>query len=597
MNMKNIISCAAGALAVTAVSITATAQVNVNPTAPYDNTQVQPQIRLNLENDTDAVHFIRDNTDPFVVTKAYRLKHADPYELRPYLRDAVTANKISGAPSRVECLKYNNGMSFIVVSAEEDRFGPQPDGMGIDEFIEKLDQPKITSSSGSTYFLYFPMYRNARELETMIKNVGMDVSGTASSTQLEHGKDKVKLDDELNALFFYTPKYSKKNIEDMLSQYDKPVHQVAVKYTVYEVYGENDGKIGADFQSWKNNDGMDLLSMGGRYRSNWTATFAGGIDPGTGSNKTQFLSVNPKWNSKYLDFLVSKSSAKIMTTGEVVVKHGTTGTISKINKVFYSEKVDNSDTHKITETASRSLAAGTTTVVGTDGDGTNINYVNDTGAAVTVYSIAYSADTVKRYQVAANSGYFTKDGKNLGSQTDMNTRTGTWTAVSANDITVEKGPVINTKSSSNYGFEMTVTPLVGVNATTLTVDVTNTSLIGWNSNGSPRVSDANQIKTKVVISNKSNRFVLGGVEKSNVVRSVSGIPYLRQIPVLGWIFGSESESTKHSHLVIVAECELRPIDAPVSHDVSGEISTIQAKTANAGETNKWGFDQYLIDKK
>ena len=247
---------------------------------------------------------------------------------------------------------------------------------------------------------------------------------------------------------------------------------------------------------------------------------------------------------------------------------------------------------------SRSVAAGANLVVGSDGDGTNITYVNDSGAAVTVYSIAYGPDTVKRYQVAANAGYFIKDGKNLGGQTDMNTQIATgWTAVASNDITVEKGPVINTKSSGDFGFEMTVTPLVGVNATTLTVDVTNTSLIGWNSNGSPRVSDANRIQTKVMISNKSNRFVLGGVEKSNVVRSVSGIPYLRQIPVLGWIFGSESESTKTSHLVIVAECELRPIDAAVDHDVSGEISTIQAKTANAGETNKWGFDQYLIDKK
>ena len=51
---------------------------NNNDTASYMDTQVQAQLRLDLGRDTDAVHFIRDNNDPKVVTKTYVLKHAEP---------------------------------------------------------------------------------------------------------------------------------------------------------------------------------------------------------------------------------------------------------------------------------------------------------------------------------------------------------------------------------------------------------------------------------------------------------------------------------------------------------------------------------------
>ena len=51
----------------------------------------------------------------------------------------------------------------------------------------------------------------------------------------------------------YTPE-----IAAILKQYDVPNPEILIKFTVYEIYAENDAKIGADFQAWKNNDGMNL---------------------------------------------------------------------------------------------------------------------------------------------------------------------------------------------------------------------------------------------------------------------------------------------------------------------------------------------------
>ena len=630
MKLNHIVFGAAGLLAA-AIPVSAQQATNNLATQTYEKTQVQPQIRLNLDQATESVHFIRDNTDPYVVTKTYVLKYADPYELRPYLRVVAQSKKISENDTFVECIKYNDGTGILIVSAEEDRFGKQEHGMGIDEIVATLDQPKITSSSGSVRLLYFPKYRGADELADMVFNVGMN--HTNDALELEQGKDKVCPDAGLNALMFYVPKYSKKNIESMLQLYDTPILQAAVKYTVYEVDAENDGKIGSDFQDWKNNDGADLFSTGGRYRSNWTSTWSGGIDPTTGSNKTQYFNFNPKWNSKYLDFLVSKSKAKVMTSGEVVVRNNTTALIDKTTNVFYDSVTPSQDqaldqtvnvsskvvTSKKPATYSNPYATPSAAdyyfsakdiygkdVVVNESYNTNVQmYKGDLGAIKVTTAGAH-------YILSVDGATLVKNGENIGTQAELGSFTlykktlsyedaatsyETWTAVAwTNDVTIAKGPTINTVTGPGFGFKMYVTPQVCRDTSSITVQLTNSSLIGWKSNGEPRIAKNDSISTDIMISNRGNRFVIGGLEKETVVRSVGGVPYLREIPGMGWLFATESESTKKSQLIVVAECNLIADDAPLAQAVTGTTQEIKNGLKNAGESNQWGFGQYWLDK-
>ena len=165
------------------------------------------------------------------------------------------------------------------------------------------------------------------------------------------------------------------------------------------------------------------------------------------------------------------------------------------------------------------------------------------------------------------------------------------------NILVAKGPTINTLPSGAFGFIMTVSPQICQDSTKLTVSINNSSLIGWTSNGDPRIANNDTINTDIFIGNKGNRFVIGGINKENIVRSVTGIPYLREIPGLGWIFSSESESSKKSQLVVTAEVNTRSIYAQLTEGVSDSIRKIEKGTEGAGEKVQWGFDQYLIDKK
>ena len=638
MNIKNIISVAAGILAVTAVNVQGQSAVpselvksnNNNATQPFGQTAIQPQIRLNLENDTDKIHFVRNNTDPYVVTKVYEIKYADIYELRPLIISAVRSKKITQDNTYVEVIRYNNGVRFLIVSAEADRFGPQQNGQGIDEIVKTLDQPKIINSSGIVRYVYFPKYRSAAELSDLVWNVGSThvydgvkpIYNMDSYYELQQGQDQVLVEPSLNALFLAVPGWSKKSIDAMLQYYDQPILQAEVKFVVYEIYAENDGKIGADFQSWKNNEGTDLFSAGGRYRSNWASTWAGGIDQ-NGSNKTQFLNFNPKWNSKYLDFLVSKGKAKVKNSGNVLVKNNETAVINATTRVFYDQYVPSSDK----TLAQYVTAPAGSKVYGTkpgapalndyyfkaDNNGTGITFFAAGTTATSVSAVKISSGGVTRYQLASIGADFYSP-SDLGLQTTADNFTlykyvGVWNPVTGaydptwvaqtwvDDINVAKGPTINTLPSGAFGFVMTVKPQICQDSTNLTVSINNSSLIGWKSNGDPRIANNDTINTEIMIGNKGNRFVIGGISKETVVRSVTGVPFLRELPGLGWLFSTESESTKKSQLVVAAEVTTKSIYAQLTEAASDSIRKINKGTENAGEKVKWGYDQYLLDKK
>ena len=142
------------------------------PSAGYGSSTVQAQLRIDVKERDKAIRFIRSNTDPFVVTRAYVLKHAEPYALRGYLLMVVKGTKVDGNPVQVDAIKFNDGRGVLLVSAEDYRFEDHGKGDSIDEIIAKLDQPNMTYSSGRPQFLYFPKVNAAANLKEMVHNVG-----------------------------------------------------------------------------------------------------------------------------------------------------------------------------------------------------------------------------------------------------------------------------------------------------------------------------------------------------------------------------------------------------------------------------------------
>ena len=544
MNMKYIVILSALGFALPVLRAAETPapprDSNFGNTDAYGNTRVEVHLQVPVKDEAKVVHFVRDNNDPRVVTKAYLLKHVDAYEIRDYLRQMVQSKRVGNTSlqqifpmnttalpyaattssselstpatahpcynpplqlfsnTAVECLKYADGTGLLIISAEEYRFKNHENGMGFDSLVEFLDKPTMGENLGTQTFFYIPKFVPARNLMPMIENVGMNVTDV---TEIWQGQDLVAYDPDLNWLVFDVTNYSQPNIEKMLAEYDVPIPEVRLKITVYELYHENDDKIGLDFQAWKNNQGADFFSVGGRYRDNWAATYGGAMGQ-TGSERTSFYNFNPKWNSRYLDFLTSKGHAKVTYTGELCIRNNTPALLDRKTQIFYV------DTSKPA------------------GDAT-----------------AFPDMGVGPYELLS---------KLIGRE------------IADNDLPVGKGNRQEVEKFTGFGFTMKVeNASVNLAETRFTISLTNSSLIGFESNGTPRISSNSVVSQDVSLPYGRDSFVIGGLRKQEEVKSESGIPILKSIPWIGYLFSTKSTSIKHSELVVLGECEwAAPMDKP-----------------------------------
>lgn len=494
------------------------------PSAGYGSSSVQAQLRLEVKDGTKAIHFIRDNNDPYVITRTYELKHADPYGLRWYLNAIINAKRVDQNQPSVAALKFNNGRKLLIVSAEAYRFEDDGYGESIDKLVERLDQPGLTASSGRPKFIYFPKINSAATLKKMVSEVG----ASAIDVEFDNGVDKLIVDGGLNALFVAAPFWSWKHISNMLAQYDRPIPEIRFRYKVVEIFAENDDKIGLDFQSWKNNDGADFFSAGGRFRSNWASTFGAGVN-NSGSSKTEFFNFNPKWNSKYIDFLTSRGKARVLTSGVLNAKNRATTSINVGSGLFYddvSQKIEPGNTGRL--------------------------------------PVPFAGEP---------------------------------DVPDAGKLEIQKGQQQITKVGEGFRFSLDlVEPIVTANSTTLKLHAESVSLIGWDSSGEPRLNKS-EIETEVQIGNSGKNFVIGGLKKFDIVRGVAGVPLLKDLPLLGWLFSTESESTKKSQIVILASAEYSTPFDPVPTEIQANVGKIveDVRAGVRNPLNNLGFEQYGID--
>ena len=140
------------------------------------------------------------------------------------------------------------------------------------------------------------------------------------------------------------------------------------------------------------------------------------------------------------------------------------------------------------------------------------------------------------------------------------------------DVVQERGNAVELEKSGRFGFSVKMTPVINTQATKLKVKVSNSSLIGYTSDGSPRIQKGAEIDTEFMISNTGNKLVIGGIEKRSVMKVSGGIPLLKDIPVLGVLFSTETTAVKRSQLLVVAE--VIPVE-------KGEHYSEQIKKINA----------------
>jgi len=697
-----LICCSASAsngqhnVVVTPQAIPGTARAaNHNTTGGYAPSNVQAQLKINVSDGTKEVNVIRDNSDPFVITKPYLLKNADPYAVRSYLEAAVGAKSINASPAQVTAVKFSDGTGAVLVSAEEYRFADSGEGKGIDGIVASLDRKGLTYLADANAYLYFPRISRAANLRDMLLKVG----SSELDPQFAVAPGTITVDSELNALVIKASKWNWQDMRNMLRQYDKPIPEFKVTYRVIEIYAENDDRIGVDFQSWKNNEGVDLFSTGVVTRRNWGTFFSSAIE-NNGSNRTSYWNFNPKWNTRYLDFMTSIGKAKCLAQGEILVQNRQSSQI-QVNSGFFYDRT-------YYKAGARSIAEGCTEFVYTDINPDTIlrestskiapleklnemfddagidSYLTKSGYTMRVMGTQvgtatyYDAIARKNYQTLMAGGYQVSGAKGfegvpistltakvaeaqaqavaLGVPAAMahnylyannpeykalydaskdivmakldpaqaeilaNTTTSALTKYLTGYVDASGNRYSGNYYRDNYAyvdaapgiihgwlqypmvtdgfqFKLKVSPVITGKAATMKFDMQGNSLLGWNSDGSARRSKS-EISTTVQLPYTDQEFVLGGIRKSESVRANTGLPYLKDLPVIGRVFSTESESIKQSQLVVIAKVEYSRPDSFANTEIRENLGKI-VKGVNRGMNSRVGnmfFGQYGLDE-
>jgi type IV pilus assembly protein PilQ len=117
--------------------------------------------------------------------------------------------------------------------------------------------------------------------------------------------------------------------------------------------------------------------------------------------------------------------------------------------------------------------------------------------------------------------------------------------------TVSQGVVTNTFAQASAQLSLAVTPQVTNDGSiSMAVTISKTGFLGRIADNAPPDTLRNNIDTNVLVENGST-MVLGGLYKTQESQSHSGLPFLKDLPLIGWLFRTPyNPSQSKSELII-----------------------------------------------
>jgi type IV pilus assembly protein PilQ len=117
--------------------------------------------------------------------------------------------------------------------------------------------------------------------------------------------------------------------------------------------------------------------------------------------------------------------------------------------------------------------------------------------------------------------------------------------------TVSQGVVTNTFAQASAQLSLAVTPQVTNDGSiSMAVTISKTGFLGRIADNAPPDTLRNNIDTNVLVENGST-MVLGGLYKTQETQSHSGLPFFKDLPLIGWLFRTPyNPSQTKSELII-----------------------------------------------
>ena len=271
---------------------------------------------------------------------------------------------------------------------------------------------------------------------------------------------------------------------------------------MYEVDSGNDGRLGLDYEAWKNGPGQQLFSASAN--GSFVKDFNSNDRSSAKSRQGAFILDYP---SEFFDFLVEKGRAKLLTSTEIAAVNGKDASLFAGDAILYFQETTGAGTYRTVE-----------------------------------------------QQVAR--------------------------------------PTIGTTAT---GVSLKVSPTISEKMVNMKLDVSILNHLGYAEDGSPRVG-ARTISQEIRAADEEE-VMLGGLARERTIMETAKVPVLGSIPILGYLFGGETQSVQRSTVMIA----LRPKIAQSGNskpDQYTEIVGLFGKDSPGAmpktPVTPVGFDQWLL---
>ncbi|RYZ65662.1 MAG: type IV pilus secretin PilQ, partial [Proteobacteria bacterium] len=129
-----------------------------------------------------------------------------------------------------------------------------------------------------------------------------------------------------------------------------------------------------------------------------------------------------------------------------------------------------------------------------------------------------------------------------------------------NKQTIVAGVATNSFEKLDTKLQLAVTPQVtGEGNVIMDLTILREFVSGVPTGTAPAPIESRNAKTKVMVRN-GETAVIGGVYQSDVIESEAGVPYLRNLPILGWLFKSRSYQNQKNELIVFLTPRIINID-------------------------------------
>lgn len=506
------------------------------------NNYVNQDEQLNLDANTGNIRVLRTNEKAALndyVTATFPVKNASVRELRSTLRTVLALE--GGAVNAIRDKKTGDHFLQVICPSFVLPY--------IAPLIAKLDVEWIREfDTGSADIYYKAKNRRAADIDFI-----------AARFASENGFSLI--DTTNNASQRIDEPYRIETYAAAAKVVDIPANQVLLEVEIIEVTSSNDLKVGLDYIAWKNGPGRNLFNFvyqafdSQSRNDNFTSIYdpfsswdPGAAALGAGTNQVlhtdidqYYRSINYLLPSSYIDFLQVKGAARVMHKETLQVKSANTAFISAEDQIL-------------------ALVSSPSEI--------------DEIGATTLQGVAPSLTRVRA-------------GNGLDGNNEPNT---------INAAVRNTNRQLNYSNAGATGIFVELTPFVGLETMELVVDIEVGDLTGLAPNGQPIIGTRTMSTTARLVDGEP--YILATLKRSNNIEESAKAPWLGDLPLLGYLFGGETDINRDSnviiqvtpHFYVSSQTDLGLTASAQS--IKDEISN-GAKPAIPGST--LGFDQWLLD--